>query len=453
MTKHLKKGEGSVNAVIKFISQKGMGEMMKRQYLRLGIMVLLGVLMLTALVSAENVTTIQYAFWGNPTAIGIEKDIIEEFEKANPAIKVQPVAVAYNDYHTKLLTLLAGGQAPDVMRVDSYFFADFMNARALKDITRLIKSSKLDLSKYYQAGLGDCLKNKHYYGLPWGTAPVYMMLNLKMFKEAGIPLPSENWTYADFLQLAKKFSKGTGAERQYGYGFTATGMEHVLPFVWRNGGDLFDKKRQRFTLNQAAACKAIQGLADLVKTGVFPDPAQFTSAEVLNRWMANNKVAMREGTAAEMVTMQNMEGFQFEVLPVPGTAKYPRVNMYKSNVVGISSTTKKERAAWTFLKFLRGPGSRGEVLYCQAKRVPPAFDTQKLWELYCDPNKYPKNIFPVTQKIVKSTSHLLPLRTGWMEVSGMVNPQLQRVYAGQVTAEQAMKEIAPKVQAILDRTK
>jgi multiple sugar transport system substrate-binding protein len=426
--------------------------MLKNHCFRMGILLLLGVLLLTALVSAKNITTIQYAFWGTPTAIGVEKDIIEEFEKANPAIKVQPIAVAYNDYHTKLLTLLAGGQAPDVMRVDSYFFADFMNAKALKDITRLIKSSKLDLSEYYQAGLGDCVKNNRYYGLPWGTAPVYMLLNLKMFKEAGIPLPSENWTYADFLQIVKKFCKGAGAERQYGYAFTAAGMEHVLPFVWRNGGDLFDQKRKKFTLNQPAAYKAIQELADLVKAGVFPDPAQFPSAGVIDRWMSNNKVAMQEVTAAGILSMQNMEGFQFEVVPVPGTAKYPRANMYKSNVVGICSATKKEQAAWNFLKFLRGPGGRGEVLYCQSKRVPPAVDDPKLWELYCDPNQYPKNIFQVTQKIVKSTSHLLPLRPGWMEVSGIVNPQLQRVYAGQLSAEQAMREIAPKVQAILDRT-
>jgi multiple sugar transport system substrate-binding protein len=427
--------------------------MLQKHYFQMSILVLLSVLLLTAFVSAENITTIQYAFWGNPTAIGIEKDIIEEFEKANPTIKVQPIAVAYNDYHTKLLTLLAGGKAPDVMRIDSYFFADFMNARALKDITNMIKSSKLGLSKYYQSGLGDCKKNKRYYGLPWGTAPTYMLLNLKMFKEAGIPLPSEEWTYNDFLQIAKKICKGAGAERQYGYAFTTAGIEHVLPFVWRNGGDLFDKKRKKFTLDQPEAYKAIQGVADLVKAGVFPDPAQFPSAGVIDRWMSNNKVAMQEVTAAGILSMQNMEGFQFEVLPVPGTAQYPRANMYKSNVVGISRTTKKQQAAWAFLKFLRGPGGRGEVLYCQAKRVPPAVDDPKLWELYCDPNKYPKNIFQVTQKIVKSNSHLLPLRPGWMEVSGIVTPQLQRVYSGQLTAEQAMKEIAPKVKAVLERTK
>jgi multiple sugar transport system substrate-binding protein len=274
-----------------------------------------------------------------------------------------------------------------------------------------------------------------------------------MFKEAGIPLPSEEWTYNDFLQIAKKICKGTGAERQYGYAFTTAGIEHVLPFVWRNGGDLFDKKRKKFTLDQPEAYKAIQGVADLVKAGVFPDPAQFPSAGVIDRWMSNNKVAMQEVTAAGILSMQNMEGFQFEVLPVPGTAQYHRANMYKSNVVGISRTTKKQRAAWAFLKFLRGPGGRGEVLYCQAKRVPPAVDDPKLWELYCDPNKYPKNIFQVTQKIVKSNSHLLPLRPGWMEVSGIVTPQLQRVYSGQLTAEQAMKEIAPKVKAVLERTK
>jgi multiple sugar transport system substrate-binding protein len=122
-------------------------------------------------------------------------------------------------------------------------------------------------------------------------------------------------------------------------------------------------------------------------------------------------------------------------------------------VIGISSSSKKEKAAWAFLKFLRGPGERGEILYMQAKRIPPAFDDQKLWNIYSDPNKYPKTITQVSQLISKKYSHLLPLRTGWMEVQGILLPQLQQVYAGQINAKQAMESIAPRVQEVLNRTK
>jgi multiple sugar transport system substrate-binding protein len=403
---------------------------------------------------AANSTTIQYAFWGNPASIGVEKDIIEEFEKANPTIKVQPIAVAYNDYHTKLLTMIAGQQSPDVMRVDSFFFADFMNNKALKDISGLIKKDKLDISTYYPAGLQDCMRGNKYFGLPWGTAPVYMLINTKMFKDAGIAIPKPDWKYSDFLALCKKFRKGTGADSQYGFAFTSsTVMTDMFPFIWSNGGDLFDKTKKKFTLNRPASVQKLQEMANLVKKGIFPDPSQFTTAEVMDRWMVNYKLAMRVGTAQQILSLQNMNNFEFEALPFPGTPKYTRATPYKSNIVGISSATKKEKAAWTFLRFLRGPGQRGEILYMQAKRIPPTFDDENLWKLYADPNKSPRDVASVSKIIAKSYGHLYPLRAGWMEVQSELLPQLQRVYSGQLGAAQAMKEITPKIQAIMDRTK
>ncbi len=425
---------------------------LKKGFGLIGCLLLTAVLILPTFAAATNVTTIQYAFWGNPTAIGVEKDIIEEFEKANPTIKVQPIAVAYNDYHTKLLTLIAGGQAPDVMRIDSYYFADFMKAKALKDISGLIKRDQLDMSSYYRAGLLDCMQKNRYYGLPWSTAPIYMMVNVKMFKEAGIPIPSPDWKYADFLKIARQLTKGSGVDRQYGYGFSSSDFAQLFSYIWGNGGDLFDKNRKKFTLDKPQAYQKIQELADLVKEGVFPDPAQFTTSDIMNRWVINHKLAMRIVAALEIISLQSVDGFEFEVLPFPGTDKFPRATVYKSNVVGISNNTKKEKAAWAFLKFLRGPGGRGEVLYMQAKRIPPTFDNPELWKIYADPNKSPRMVAEVTKLISQNYGHLLPLRSGWLEVQGILLPQLQRVYAGQISAAQAMKEIAPKIQEILDRT-
>lgn len=427
--------------------------MIKKWFGFMGCLLLL-VTFISVLSLAEETTTIQYAFWGNPTAIGVEKDIIDEFEKTHPNIKVNPIAVAYNDYHTKLLTLFAGGQAPDVMRIDSYFFPDFMKAKAVRDISGLIKRDKINLKAYYQAGLFDCMKGNKYYGLPWGTAPLYIFINTRMFKDAGIPVPAVDWKFDDFLKIARQMSKGQGTDRQYGFTLSPTPgeMNHVLPWIWNSGGDLFDKNRKKFTMNKPESVKRIQEIADLIKEGVIPDPAQFSNADVINRWMVNYKSAIRMGSAAEILSLQSLEGFEFEVLPFPGTTKYPNVTIYKSNIIGISTTTKKDKAAWEFLKFLRAPGGRGETLYMQAKRMPPCVDDPALWKIYADPNKSPRNIAEVSKIVASKYGHALPLRPGWMEIQGLLIPQLQRVYAGQISAKQALDEIAPKIQEIMDRT-
>ncbi len=428
--------------------------MLKKLGWSLTLLLVLGIVVIPTFAAP---VTIRYAFWGNPVSIGVEKDIIDEFERTHPSIKVTPVAIAYGDYHQKLLTMLAGGQAPDVMRLDSYFFADFMHSKALMDITKLIKRDKINMAAYYQNGLPDSMYKGHYYGLPWGTAPLFMILNNKMFKDAGLAMPSLDWTWDEFVKDCKALSKGEGANRQYGFGagfgYASGDFVSILPFVWMAGGDLFNKSRTQFTLDQPVSIKQIQAVADLVKQGLFAEPSQLTSAEVVNRWQVNNKIAMRGGSAAELLSLQQFEGFAFSIYPFPSNGKFTKTTIVKSNTVGISPTSKNVEAAWEFLKFLRAPGQPGETLYMKAQRVPPSINDPELWKLYADPNKYPKNVAESAQIIASDKhSHPLPLRSGWLEISGALVPEFQRIFSGQISAQAAMKDIAPKIKEILTRT-
>lgn len=396
--------------------------------------------------------TIKYAFWGNPDAIGVEKDIIEAFEAAHPDIKVTPIAVAYNDYHPKLQILIAGGQAPEVMRIDSYFFQGFLKTGALKDLSSMIKSSKIDLTKYYQTGLQDSVSGGKYYGLPWGTAPLYMFLNTKVFKDAGVAIPNANWTWDEFVKVAQALSKGEGEAMVNGYGTTALELNTILPYIWGAGEDLFNKDRTKFALTTPGAAKKIDEIAKLIKAKTFADPAVFTNADVLMRYFVQGKVGMMMGAASSILSLQKTDGFEFTLLPFPGTAKVPAVTISKSNTVSMYSKIKDkkvEAAAWEFLQFLRAPGQQGETLYMQAKRMPPNMDDAALWALYADTSKSPKNVMAMTKEINTKYGRLLPLVPTWSEIQGVVMPQIQKVYAGAVDAATAMKEIEPKVNAIL----
>lgn len=401
--------------------------------------------------SSSQPQTVKYSFWGNPDAIGVEDDIIKAFEAANSSINIVPVVSGYTDYHTKLLTLIAGGSAPDVMRVDSYFFGDFLQAGALRQIDDLVKRDNIDMSKYYPEGVEENSHDGKLYGLPWGTAPLYMMLNLKVFRDAGVSLPSMDWNWDDFVKLVKELTKGTGADKQYGFAMNVTGLSSFLPFVWANGGDLFNKDRTQFTLDQPEAYDAIQKLADLYQQGYMPQDSLDANSDVFDRWFVNNKLAMYQGAASEILTVQKVEGTEFEAWPYPN-GKIKKTTVYKSNIVGISPQTKVLEPAWTFLKFLRGPSGQGEALYMKAHRIPPTIDGANYWAMYADPNKYPKQIARNTTLISDTYGRLLPLRAGWLEVQQLTTPVFESVFLGQKTAKQGMTELAPQVAAVLKKT-
>lgn len=396
----------------------------------------------------DGSATVRYGFWGNPDSIGVEQEIIDAFEESHPGILIEPVVAGYNEYHTKLLTLLAGGMAPDVMRIDSYFFQDFTKTDALMALDDLVARDGVDMGAYYQQGVVENSYEGALYGLPWATAALYMLINLDVMEQAGLDLPSMDWTMEDFTALVEAFEE---EEELYGTAMDLNSLSSMLPFVWAGGGDVFSSDRSRFTMNAPEATAALQTVADLYRRGLMPQDTITADADTLSRWFINNKIAMRMGSAAEILSLQKVDGIRFEAWPMPGGVRRD-TTVFKSNIVGLNKNTALKEEAWTFLKFLRGPEGEGETLYMKAKRMPPCIDDERYWALYADPAKYPKMIEENSRKIAEIYGHNLPIRPGWLEVQQLIVPAYQQIFLGEMSAREAMDKAAPKVQAVLDRT-
>ncbi|GHT68434.1 ABC transporter substrate-binding protein [Spirochaetia bacterium] len=395
--------------------------------------------------------TLKYAFWGSPEAIGVEADIIAAFEAKYPNIKVEPVVSGYNDYHTKLLTMIAGGSAPDVMRISSQYLPDLVDSKGLMNIDQVAKAHNYDLSVFYKEGLTDCSWDGICYGLPWGTAPVYMLMNTTMFEEAGIPLPSYDWTFDDFIRIVKALTSGTGADKKYGFGMEIqTDLYPMYPYIWADGGNLVDTGKNNFALDKPEAYGAIQKIADLYQGGYMPPETLMTGTQTASvpSWFINNKLAMFQGTAANVLMIQN-SGIKFEVWPLPSSSKTTHTTVVKSNATSISTKSPHPEEAWLFATFARG--DEGESLYMKAKRVPPSISNEKYWDLYVDPNLYPKNIKEVTNLIFEKYGNLAPVRKGYLELEQLITPLCQNIMLGRTTAERAMKDISPRAQSILNK--
>src|SRR5947199_10670728 len=73
-------------------------------------------------------------FWNaySPTESGpLEKQVIPAFEKKYPGVTVQNLTLPYDGMFTQLLTSLAAGPAPDVVRSDIICVPQLANLKAL----------------------------------------------------------------------------------------------------------------------------------------------------------------------------------------------------------------------------------------------------------------------------------------------------------------------------------
>ena len=84
---------------------------------------------------------------------------------------------------------------------------------------KLFESAGFSLEDDYDENIAQKEINGHYYSLPAKRITSTILYNQKMFDDAGIPYPSDDWTYDEFIDTARKLTKGEGNDKVYGWFF------------------------------------------------------------------------------------------------------------------------------------------------------------------------------------------------------------------------------------------
>ncbi|MBB6734184.1 ABC transporter substrate-binding protein [Cohnella zeiphila] len=409
--------------------------------------------------------TLRMTVWGAPEEVAAYKVAIAKFEKKYPNITVNLQHIP-TDYDTKLTTMVAGNDEPDVAQMESASIAyplaeqgKFYNLQDFLSSDPEIKQDDLVPNITYSLEPGNVI------GLGPGPETFALFYNEDIFKDAGLTPPpskaSEAWTWDEFVEVAKKLtidSKGRNASdpsfdpkniKQYGVNI-GTWWGNYSNFVYSNGGDFVSEDGKTFALNQPAAVEAIQKMADLINVyHVAPSPVQAKNIPATNIALQTKKVAMAiDGQWATAGLAQSKVHFNVGVLPV---MKEPMTTVV-SGMFSIFKSTKHPKEAWELEKALLDPDAAIDLL--TAGTWMPSY---KSW--YTDPtllakwtenlDSRPSGYKDAVVDILLNDSHQTP--TGYVKnfnkIMDIVNPALDKVWLGQQSAQEALDSIAAKAQA------
>lgn len=409
--------------------------------------------------------TLRMTVWGAPEEVAAYKVAIAKFEKKYPNITVKLQHIP-TDYDTKLTTMVAGNDEPDVAQMESASIAyplaeqgKFYNLQEFLSSDPEIKQDDLVPNITYSLEPGNII------GLGPGPETFALYYNEDIFKDAGLTPPpskaSEAWTWDEFVEVAKKLTidtKGRNASdpdfdpkniKQYGVNI-GTWWGNYSNFVYSNGGDFVSEDGKTFALNQPAAVEAIQKMADLINVyHVAPSPVQAKNIPATNIALQTKKVAMAiDGQWATAGLAQSKVHFNVGVLPV---MKQPMTTVV-SGMFSIFKSTKHPKEAWELEKALLDPDAAIDLL--TAGTWMPSY---RSW--YTDPtllakwtenlDSRPSGYKDAVVDVLLNDSHQTP--TGYVKnfnkIMDIVNPALDKVWLGQQTAQEAMDSIAAKAQA------
>lgn len=297
---------------------------------------------------------ITFSTWGSLEEKKVNEEIIALFEAENPGTKVNLEYIP-KEYTQKIDTMFMGNNAPDVIYGHPKYFAKWASQDLLMDLTGHFEATPdlMDDEKF-NTNLYEAFKykGKHIATIN-GADTILLFYNKKLFDEAGVAYPNDEWTWYDFIDAAKKLTiVEDGKPVQYG---TALNDWYVTQEVFglSNGAEWYDdmNKPTKVKFNSEANVAALQLMQDLIhKYKVAPTNSD---REILGGSFDNGKIAMDFNGVWTVVFRKDIKDFEWGIANIPLTAGEERKIPALYAGYAISKNTENPDLAWEFAKYMQ----------------------------------------------------------------------------------------------------
>ena len=206
-----------------------------------------------------------------------DHDIYQRYMDEHPGIIIEEIPVSNND--TKLLSMIASGNPPDIIRFAAYDELPlFVQRGLLMPLDDFVaESDGMDIDNMYDIINvcrydGKTRGQGSLYGIPKDWGPIGIWINKDIFAEEGIPLPSDTvpMTWDEYATLAQKLVERDGEAIERHGSVTALPLPALLEmYLSSYGNSMWNDDYSSTTLKTAETKKAVQYFQKLHETGAL----------------------------------------------------------------------------------------------------------------------------------------------------------------------------------------
>jgi multiple sugar transport system substrate-binding protein len=386
--------------------------------------------------AAQKTTTI--TFWNayssdGPEVKRLDKVIIPQFQKTHPGIVVKNVPIPYDSLHQKLVTGIAGGQLPDVVRSDIIWVPELANLGVLEPLDQLMPDFKKLTATVFPGPLATNYWKGHYYGLPLDTNTRTWNYSTAALQAAGLSGPPK--TFAEL----KSYAATAKAKGLYLYAESGTSGWNLLPWIWSAGGNLTNKTYTKASgfLNGPQSVAGVQMLVDLYKSGAMPNIILGGSGGL------GTYDGITQGKYVSTLDGPWMFAILGGTVKLDGTT-IPAGPGGSISVVGgedivITKSSKNKAAAAEFTRFMLAPWAQNQMARAGQMTVLKNL-TKQLVKIHPYYSIYLKQI---------ATARPRTPTPKWPQIDKVLETELAKAFKGDVTVQQALDSAAQQIDALL----
>lgn len=392
--------------------------------------------------AGDEEVTLKWAVWDiNLTTY--YQPLIDAYVADHPNVKIEMVDLGSSDYQNALITQLTGNADLDVVCVkDIPGYANLVKGGYLSDLS----GEGVDAS-LYGGTIEQITVDGKFYALPFRSDHWVVYYNKDLFDAAGVDYPTNDMTIAQYDELARKMTSGTGSEKVYGSHF----------HTWRSDVTLFSVLDGKNTV--------VDGSYDFMKDtyewvlaeqndGICQDygTLKATNTHYSGVFFNNQCAMMNMGSWFIPTQIEKVKSGE-SLAANWGIVKYPHPEGVAAGTtlgtitsVAVNAASEKQAAALDFVKFVGG--EQGAEIIAKTGTF-PAIKSDSVLDELAKMDGFPTD---ENSKEALSTTQVyleMPMHDKAADIEGVLNEAHDGIMTGAMTIDEGIQKMNDEVGALL----
>ena len=285
--------------------------------------------------------------------------LIPEFERANPDIRVRVQQIPWTSAHEKLLTAFAGDSLPDLCQLGNTWLPEFTALRALAPLeSRVAESRTIAAADYFPGIWATNVVDGRLYGVPWYVDTRLLFYRKDLLAAAGIDAPPRSWAEWERAMAALKKARESGKDSPgYAMLLPLNEFEPLLALALQQDEPLLRDQQSRGDFAGPGFRRALEFYSAAFRNGWAP---AMGGGEISNVWTEFGR-----GRFAFYISGPwNIEEFRrrlpperqgdWMTAPLPGPDG-PGVSTAGGASLVVFRSSRHPEAAWRLVEYLSAP--------------------------------------------------------------------------------------------------
>jgi multiple sugar transport system substrate-binding protein len=406
--------------------------------------------------SSKELVNIDFMYWGGP----VEKDALQEVaEKFNQEyagkIKVNAQHVPNENYGTKLNTMVASNQAPDVAYVGSAAAIAYAKEGDILFVEDILGDDTSFLGNVLEEAMWRVNGKVAFFS----TAAESLMIsyNKDIFDEFGVDYPPSKiedvLTWNEFVDLCKSVTRDSSGNDAHSPDFDPDkittygiymwyGVNTWYPLLASLGGDLFNSDHTNTAFNSPEMVELMERIHDLIyEHHCVPSP---TAADALSsEALQTGQIAMTFDGNWSLLDYHD-GGYNIGVTMFPDLGNGP-FTLSAPGVTAIFAQTENPQEAWEFYKYSLDAEKGATDLYINGLWQPiykKYYTDEDAINFWVDNDAHPEEYRSVIVDNIFTNALRLPQSyiNDWAELSNVLTPAVESIFRGEKAPKEALDE-------------